>query len=72
MLGLVDEGFEVLGKTDDVAPVRSSPCAGTSDNNGSRIVKSKEAGSFEEIEKLSITLLGNCFRVSAKRRLVDS
>lgn len=62
----------MLGKTDDVASVRSSPCAGTSDNNGSGVVKSKEAGSFEEIGKLGITLSGNCFRVSVKRRSVDS
>jgi len=62
----------VLGKMDDVAPVRSSPCGGTSDNNGSRLVKPKEAGPSEEIGNLGISLSGNCSRVSAKRRPVDN
>ncbi len=62
----------MLGKMDDVAPVRSSPCGGTSDNNGSGLVKPKEAEPSEEIGKLGITLSGNCSRVSAKRRPVDN
>ena len=41
---------------DDVAPVRSSPCEGTSDNNESGLVKPKEAGPSEKIGKLGITL----------------
>lgn len=61
----------MLGEMDDdVAPVRSSVCGGGSDNSGSGLVKSKEAGPSKEIGRLGITLLGNCSGVSAKRRVV--
>ncbi len=63
---------EVLDKMNDVASVRSSPCKDTSNNNESELVKSKEAESFEKIEKLSITLSDNCSWISVKRRSVDN
>jgi len=60
----------VLSEMDDVESVKSSACGGGSNNSGSRLVKSKEAGSPKEIGLLGITLSGNCSRVSAKRRVV--
>lgn len=60
----------MLGKIDDVAPLRSSACGGGSDNSGSGLVKPKEAGPSKEIGQLGITLSGDCSRVSAKRRVV--
>ena len=62
---------EVLGEMDDdVALVRSSTYKGGSDNNGSGLVKAKEAGPSEEIGPLGVNLSGNCSRVSAKRRVL--
>ena len=55
---------------DDVALVRSSACGGGSNNSGSGLVKLKEAGPSREIGQLSITLSGDCSRVSAKQRVV--
>lgn len=63
---------EVLDKMNNVASVKSSPCEGTLNNNGSELIKPKEAEPSEKIEKLSITLSGNCFWVSVKWRLVDN
>lgn len=61
----------MLGEiNNNIAPVRSSTYRGGSDNNGSGLVKAKEAGPSEEIGPSGINLSGNCSRVSAKRRVV--
>ena len=54
---------------DDVASVRSSACGGDSDNSGSGLVKSKEAGPSKEFGQLGISLSVDCSRLSVKRRV---